>query len=46
MVKLQKNRRTYFVVIPQEIVQKKGWKEGKVLVVSMNMEKGCLEIWA
>ena len=43
MVRLQESKGRYFVTIPKEIIMKKKWKKGEILVVSFN-ERGNVEI--
>ena len=43
MVRLQESKGRYFVTIPKEIIIKKKWKKGTILVVSFN-ERGNVEI--
>ena len=43
MVRLQESKGRYFVTIPKEIIAKKKWKKGIMLVVSFN-ERGNVEI--
>lgn len=43
MVKLQESKGRYFVTIPKEYIQLKGWHKGTVLVLTLN-EKNNIEL--
>lgn len=38
MVKLQETNGQYFITIPKEYVENKGWKKGESLIIGFNQD--------
>ena len=45
MPRIQRTKQgQYFITLPKEIINMKGWEKGKVLIVGINKKTGSVEL--